>query len=91
MAIVAVFHAKGMTAEQYDEAIRQLEASGQGAPQGRRFHVAAVIEDETFSVDVWESEEDLGRFGAVLAPIVAGLGLTPPQPEVYPVHDIVAS
>jgi hypothetical protein len=89
MAIVAVFRAKAMTAEQYDESIRQLEAAGQGAPQGRRLHVAAVTEDETLSVDVWESEEEFARFGAVLAPIVAGLGLTPPQPEVHPVHNIV--
>ena len=90
MAIMAVFHAQGMTAAQYDEAIRRLEESGEGAPQARRFHVAAVLDDETFSVDVWESEEALARFGAVLAPIVAALGLTPPQPEVYPVHDITA-
>ena len=88
MAIMAVFHAQGMSADQYDEAIRKLEEAGEGAPEGRRFHVAAVTSGETFSVDVWESEEALGRFGAVLAPIVAGLGLTPPQPEVYPVHDI---
>jgi hypothetical protein len=89
MAILAVFHARGMTAEQYDESIRQLESAGQGAPRGRRSHVAAVREDETLSVDVWDSEEEFERFGAVLAPIVAGLGLTPPRPEVYPVHNII--
>ncbi len=90
MAIMAIFHAKGMTAQLYDEAIRKLEEAGQGAPEGRRFYVAAILADETLTVDVWESEDALGRFGAVLAPIVASLGLTPPLPDVYPVHDLAS-
>jgi hypothetical protein len=41
-AIVVEFNLPGMTVEQYDRVIADLEKAGSGAPDGRSFHVAAA-------------------------------------------------
>ncbi len=87
MAIVAEFNIPGMTADQYDRTVQELEAKGAGAPEGRIFHVAAPTDTGWFVVDVWESEEHFGRFGETLIPILMAAGVTPVQPEVRPVHN----
>ena len=87
MAIVAEFNIPGMTAEQYDRTVQELEAKGAGAPEGRIFHVAAPTDTGWFVVDVWESEEYFSRFGETLIPILVAAGVTPVQPEVRPVHN----
>ncbi len=87
MAIVAEFNIPGMTADQYDRTVQELEAKGAGAPEGRIFHVAAPTDTGWLVVDVWESEEHFGRFGETLRPILMAAGVTPVQPEVRPVHN----
>ena len=89
MQISVVFDVPGMTAQQYDEVIRKLEASGEGAPAGRRVHVAFPKPDGWMVVDVWESEEELGRFAAILMPLLAEAGVTPPRPRMHPIHSLV--
>ena len=89
MAIVAEFNIPGMTAEQYDRTVQELEAKGAGAPEGRIFHVAAPTDTGWFVVDVWESEEHFGRFGETLIPVLMAAGVTPAQPEIHPVHNIM--
>jgi hypothetical protein len=86
MAIVAVFEVPGMHADDFDKILVALDEVGQVEPDGRLFHVAAPSEDGWLVVDVWESEEKLGAFAGVLMPIIAGLGVTPPQPRVATVH-----
>lgn len=89
MSIVVVFDVPGMTSEQYDQAIGELEAAGEGNPEGRRYHVAASKSDGWLVVDVWESPELLDRFAQVLMPSLQKAGVTPPQPQVYPVHNLI--
>jgi hypothetical protein len=89
MAIAVVFQVPGMTAEQYDRVIKDLQAEGLGAPDGRLFHVACPTPDGWFVVDLFESEEKLGKFAGSLMPILAAAGVTPPQPTIYPVHNII--
>jgi len=89
MAIAAVFEIPGMTDVQYDRIIEGLEAAGVGAPDGRLYHVAAPSDNGWLVVDIWQSEEQLGRFANVLMPIAADAGAAPPAPRVYPVHNII--
>ncbi len=86
MAITALFEVPGMDAGQFDEILAALDEAGQAAPDGRLFHVASPTDGGWLVLDVWESQEKLGAFAGVLMPIIAGLGVEPPQPRVAPVH-----
>lgn len=87
--IVAVFEIPGMTSEQYDQVIKGLEAAGEGSPEGRLYHVAASKSGGWFVADVWRSPELLDQFAQTLMPILQQAGVTPPQPQIYPVHNII--
>jgi len=89
MAITAVFSIPDMNAAQYDRVIEQLEAQGQLHPDGRLHHVANANGGGWHVVDIWESEEKLGAFAEVLMPIIAELGVTPPTPTLYAVHNTI--
>ena len=86
MAISAVFEVPGMTADDFDKVLVGLEGAGQVEPDGRIFHVASPTDGGWLVVDVWESEQKLGSFAGILMPIIAGLGITPPNPRVAPVQ-----
>jgi len=90
MALGFYFTPKGFTKDKYDEAIRQLEASGAGAPDGRLHHFALEQDGEITVFDVWESQEKMEAFGATLIPVLGGLGVDPGQPMVQPVHNVIA-
>lgn len=89
MAIAAVFDVPGMTSAQYDKVIKDLEAAGEGSPEGRLYHLASSKEGGWFVVDVWESPELLNQFAQTLMPTLQKAGVTPPEPQVYPVHNII--
>lgn len=82
MAITAIFEGPEFTQQQYNQVLRDLEAVGLGAPNGRIHHQAAVMETGVFIVDIWESEELLGAFAEKLIPIIAATGATPPEPRI---------
>ncbi len=90
MAIITVFNLSTMTAEKYNQAIRGLEAAGQGKPKGRLHHVAARQEDgSTIVTDIWESAALLEEFGKTLVPVLNKAGVTPVEPKVYPVLNVI--
>ena len=89
MAIAAVFNIPGMTQQQYDQVIKDLEAKGAGNPDGRLYHVASLSEAGGLVIDVWESEEKLGQFGEVLIPTLVAAGVTPAEAQIHPVHNII--
>ncbi|MBI4202821.1 MAG: hypothetical protein HY532_06910 [Chloroflexi bacterium] len=92
MAITAVFDIQRMSAAQYDAVIRELEVTGNGNPEGRRFHVASPRGQGWYVVDIWDSPEELQAFGQVLMPLLARHGVDPlPQPTVLPTHNIISS
>lgn len=77
MSILTVFNIPSMNTERYDQVIKDLEAAGQG-------------EDGIIIVtDVWESAELLGEFGSTLLPVVENAGVTPVEPIVYSVHNVI--
>ncbi len=90
MSIVTVFNLPTMNTEKYNQAIRGLEAAGQGKPKGRLYHIAARQDDGSFIVtDIWESAALLEEFGKTLVPTLNKAGVTPVQPTVYPVHNVI--
>jgi hypothetical protein len=38
---------------------------------------------------VWESPEAFEEFGKVLVPILQEIGVTPPEPQVWPAMNII--
>jgi hypothetical protein len=90
MSIITVFNLSTMNAEKYNQAIRGLEAAGHGKPKGRLYHIAARQEDGSFIVtDIWESAKLLEEFGKTLVPTLNKAGVTPVEPKVYPVHNVI--
>jgi hypothetical protein len=87
MAFTITFHPKGMTSAKYDEVIRRLNAAGEGAPAGRRYHTCFGPADQLSVVDIWESMEQFNKFGATLVPILTSLGVEIGQPDVQPQHN----
>jgi hypothetical protein len=89
MALGIYFVHEGFTPEKYDEAIRQLEAAGAGAPKGRTYHVALESDGKINVFDVWESQADFDSFGAKLVPILTALGVGLTEPMVANVHNVI--
>jgi hypothetical protein len=89
MAFGFYFTPSGFTRDKYDEALRQLEAAGAGAPEGRSYHVAIETDGEIQVFDVWESEATFDAFGQTLMPIMNGLGVDPGEPMVARVHNVI--
>jgi hypothetical protein len=90
MSIITVFELTTMTREKYDALLKGLAAAGATNPEGRQYHTAGVQEDGSIVVtDVWTSAELLESFGAVLIPELEKVGVTPVQPSVYPIHNVI--
>lgn len=89
MAIAAIFEIQGMTAEQYDRTVKDLEAAGLGAPDGRIDHISCNTGDGWWVVDHWESPEKMQKFAESLMPILEAAGVTPAEPRILPVHNII--
>ncbi len=88
MPILTVFNLTSMTTHKYNQAIKDLEAAGQGKPKGRLYHIASTQEDGSIIVtDVWESATLLEEFRKTVTPILNNAGVTPVEPNVYPVHN----
>jgi hypothetical protein len=86
-----------ITREQYEESIRRLSGgkstmtSADDWPvEGLLVHVTGEGPNGFRVVDVWESEDALQRFGAVLLPILEEIGVVG-EPEIYPANTYVTS
>jgi hypothetical protein len=90
MAIGVFFYPDEMTADQYKEILRRLEAAGQAAPQGRVHHFAFGDDASLMVVDVWDSQEDFAAFGDVLAPILEELGVSA-EPGLLELHNSISA
>ncbi len=89
MAIAVTFDIKDMTIEQYDRVLKDLEAAGHGAPDGRTCHIACSVDGGWHVVDLWESSEQLQKFSETLIPILEAAGVTSTEPTVRPVHNVI--
>jgi len=89
MALGFYFSPKSMTAQQYDDVMRQLDQAGAGAPKGRTYHSCFGSGDKMMVFDIWESQAEFDAFGATLMPILQRAGIDPGQPDVMPIHNTV--
>jgi len=89
MAIAIYFHPQSMSAAQYDETIKRLEAAGAGKPPGRVHHSCFGPPDHLMVYDVWDSPESFEKFGQTLMPILNEVGLDAGQPEIMPLHNMI--
>ena len=78
-----------MSAQQYDESIKRLNAAGAGHPPGRVYHSCFGSPDNLMVFDVWTSQADFDKFGETLMPILQAVGLEPGQPSVMAVHNTI--
>ena len=89
MAIGVYFASQSMNAQRYSDVVKQLEAAGVGSPKGRLYHAAFGDTNDLQVFDVWDSQAEFDAFGAILMPILAKVGMNPPQPDIMPVHNII--
>ncbi|HAH25016.1 MAG TPA: hypothetical protein DCL77_14890 [Prolixibacteraceae bacterium] len=87
--IVAQFNIVGFTPEQYSQATKDLEAAGKEKYAGRLCHIAAQQPNGLLITDVWESEDALNRFSETLVPILTKNGVTPAQPTLFPLQNMI--
>ena len=83
------FDVPDMSAAQYDQVMRDLDAAGAAHPAGRTMHVCSSKGAGSVVLDLWDSEATLNAFAGTLMPILIKNGVNPPQPQVSPVHNIV--
>jgi hypothetical protein len=85
-----VFKFAKFSKDKYFQAIKDLEAAGQGSPAGRSFHAASELADGGMMiVDIWESMEHFDAFGKTLLPILEKNGIAPTRPKVYPTVNVI--
>ncbi|MFI5034850.1 MAG: hypothetical protein ACHQFZ_01420 [Acidimicrobiales bacterium] len=89
MALGLYFNHEGFTPEKYREALKQLEASGEGSPKGRTVHYALESDGAIQVFDVWESQDEFEAFGQTLMPILSGLGIELTPPMVASVYNVI--
>jgi hypothetical protein len=89
MAILMIMDLEGATTEQYDALNDAIQVDENNLPQGLIQHAAGPTDEGgLLIVDVWESEEDLGRFfEEKVGPAMAQLKLPAGQPRVHEVHN----
>jgi hypothetical protein len=90
MAIATYFRPQSLTALQYDEAIRELEAAGFANPAGRVHHSCFGTDNALMVYEVWESQQAFDEFGPTLMPILHKAGIDPGTPDVMPVHNLAS-
>jgi hypothetical protein len=90
MALGIYFVHMGFTPEKYDEAIKQLDAAGEGSPKGRSSHFALESDGAIQVFDVWDSQEDFDAFGKTLVPILTELGVELSAPSVAKIYNSIS-
>ena len=93
-----IFDFPGVTSQQYDQLCRTLN-NGRPLTSLADFHhagyqivshAAGPTPDGGWRVvDVWESEEALGRFRQKLMPVLEQVGIPAVTPQVAAVHNVV--
>jgi len=85
----------GFTRTQYEESVRKLTGGKERLSptdwpvDGLIAHIAGEGPGGFRVVDVWESREALDRFGEILMPIFAEIGVEG-EPEIYDTHTFVS-
>ncbi len=90
MPVMMILDWEGVSPEQYARVNDTMGIhSDADVPEGLISHVAAIDDKgELTIVDLWESEQALGRFVETqLGPALAEAGIPQSQPRIHPVHN----
>ena len=88
MSILARFTPNSLTAEQYDEAVREMDEVN-SPPEGRDYHVCFGSDGDLRVSEIWDSREQFEAYGEKLMPKLAEIGIDPgPEPEIIEIHNI---
>jgi hypothetical protein len=88
MALAFLVNPPSMTAAQYDDVMRALDAAGAGTPPGRLYHACFGTGDRLRMVDIWDSRESLDAFIDTLLRLPGEWeGLDPGVPEIVELHE----
>ena len=89
MAIGVYFPFPSLSTDQYEQVTRKLEAAGEGSPPGRSYHCSLSGGSGLHVFDVWDSQATFDRFGETLMPMLAEVGVTPAEPQIAQVHNVI--
>lgn len=89
MSVLIRFAPESLTAAQYEESVRKLEAAGDFPPDGLDYHVCFGTDGSLKVSEIWDSQQQLEAFGERLMPVLAEVGIDPGTPEVIEIHNIV--
>jgi hypothetical protein len=89
MSIVVRFSPASLTIAQYDESIRRLRENGMIPADGMELHVCFGTDGNLLVSEIWDSREQWEAFGEHLLPLLAAAGITPGEPVVYEVHNLI--
>lgn len=88
MSIVVRFTPQSLTAEQYDETVRRLSERG-FPPEGLEMHVCFGEDGSLLVSEIWSTREQFEAFGERLMPVLAAMGISPGEPTMFEVHNLV--
>jgi hypothetical protein len=89
MSIAAYVSPESLTTQQYDEAVRRLDAAGHGQPAGRLHHSCFGDDGKLMVYEIWESPAHFEAFGPTLMPILQDIGVNPGNPSVMAIHNVL--
>ena len=89
MSLVIRFSPPSLTAEQYDNAVRRLTEDGVLPADGLDYEICFGSDGNLKVSQVWDTQEQLDAFGARLMPILSELEITPGEPEILEVHNVI--
>jgi hypothetical protein len=89
VSVLIRFAPASLSAEQYDESIRRLQATGDFPPDGLDYHVCFGSDGNLMVSEIWDSREQLEAFGERLMPLLAEVGIDPGEPELLEIHNII--
>jgi hypothetical protein len=86
--LMAQFNMPGITSQQYDQIMNELDTSGYSSPKGQLQHIAVELPNSNWLItDIWDSQESMNNFAEVLIPILISHGVTPVQPTISPIYN----
>ena len=89
MAVAALLEFPGVTREQYESVIADLDLGGKPAP-GNSFHAAGPMAGGWWALDVWDSPERMGEyFSQELGAVLQRHGLPNVQPRLLEVSNLL--
>jgi hypothetical protein len=89
MAIVVKFAVEAMESSKYDSIISELEKIGEGAPDGRRYHLCYGDRRQLQVIDIFDSPAKLEAFGAKLMPILQRHGVKATPEVIGEVYNVI--